>query len=420
IRKSRLAATPLPSRAHERSSPTTEFDKARERLHVSNLPDSLPCREMEYAEIYGRVESAIEEASGSCIYIAGVPGTGKTATVHAVMRNMLEAMEEDEISPFQFVEINGMKLTEPAQSYSILWQALTGNKVNANHAGQLLEKRFNTSSPNRQPLRCSVVLMDELDLLVTKNQQVMYNFFNWPNLPHARLIVLAVANTMDLPERILTNRVSSRLGLTRIKFEAYTHQQLIEIVESRLEGVQCFERDAIELCARKIGAISGDARRALDICRRGVELLEYSLQQADKENKQINKKLVTMSVIDRAVKEMFASPAVQSVARASIHQRVFLVCVLRVIRRTGTSLVEFNQVADEYVKLCSLGNLRQATSYTLFAICEQLNTCQLLMTEQSRAGDYSQRIQLSINTEDVITAVRSSGEEWLKRLAESS
>lgn len=58
----------------------------------------------------------------------------------------------------------------------------------------------------------SVVLMDELDLLVTKKQTVMYNFFEWPNRPNSKLVVVAIANTMDLPERILTNKVSSRLG----------------------------------------------------------------------------------------------------------------------------------------------------------------------------------------------------------------
>ena len=58
----------------------------------------------------------------------------------------------------------------------------------------------------------SVVLMDELDQLVTVQQDVVYNFFNWPTLVGSRLIVLAVANTMDLPERVMTGRVRSRLG----------------------------------------------------------------------------------------------------------------------------------------------------------------------------------------------------------------
>lgn len=51
------------------------------------------------------------------MYISGVPGTGKTATVHEVIRSLQQAAENDELPPFQFVEINGMKLTDPHQAY---------------------------------------------------------------------------------------------------------------------------------------------------------------------------------------------------------------------------------------------------------------------------------------------------------------
>jgi origin recognition complex subunit 1 len=118
-------------------------------------------------------------------------------------------VQAEELDDFIFVEINGMKVTDPHQSYSLLWEALRGDRVSPSHALELLEREFSTPSPRRVPC---VVLMDELDQLVTKNQSVMYNFFNWPGLRHSRLIVLAVANTMDLPERTLSNKISSRLG----------------------------------------------------------------------------------------------------------------------------------------------------------------------------------------------------------------
>ena len=102
-----------------------------------------------------------------------------------------------------------MKVTDPHQAYSLLWEALRGERVSPSQALGLLEREFDRPSPRRVPC---VVLMDELDQLVTKNQSVMYNFFNWPGLRHSRLIVLAVANTMDLPERTLSNKISSRLG----------------------------------------------------------------------------------------------------------------------------------------------------------------------------------------------------------------
>lgn len=55
--------------------------------------------------------------------------------------------------------------------------------------------------------------MDELDQMVTKKQDVIYNFFNWPHMAHSKLIVIAIANTMDLPERELSGKIRSRLGL---------------------------------------------------------------------------------------------------------------------------------------------------------------------------------------------------------------
>ena len=80
----------------------------------------------------------------------------------------------------------------------------------------------------------------------------MYNLFDWPNLEHSKLVVVAVANTMDLPERVLVNRVSSRLGLTRITFAPYTREQLTTIIHNRLDGQAVFQSEAIELCARKV------------------------------------------------------------------------------------------------------------------------------------------------------------------------
>lgn len=208
--KKPLEFTPLGTRVldpdHVYASP---FQTARSRLHVSSVPTSLPCREEEFTSVYSHLEAAIYEGTGACIYISGTPGTGKTATVREVVAQLNASVQAEELDDFIFVEINGMKVTDPHQSYSLLWEALKGDRVSPSHALDLLEREFNHPSPRRVPC---VVLMDELDQLVTKNQSVMYNFFNWPGLKHSRLIVLAVANTMDLPERTLSNKISSRLG----------------------------------------------------------------------------------------------------------------------------------------------------------------------------------------------------------------
>lgn len=207
--KKPLEFTPLGTRVLSPAALASPFQIARNQLHVSSVPAALPCREEEFSTVYSHLEAAITDGSGSCIYISGTPGTGKTATVREVVAQLHASVQAEELDDFIFVEINGMKVTDPHQSYSLLWQALRGDRVSPSHALELLEREFSTPSPRRVPC---VVLMDELDQLVTKNQSVMYNFFNWPQLRHSRLIVLAVANTMDLPERTLSNKISSRLG----------------------------------------------------------------------------------------------------------------------------------------------------------------------------------------------------------------
>ncbi|KAG5460393.1 MAG: hypothetical protein BJ554DRAFT_7567, partial [Olpidium bornovanus] len=182
-----VRSAPLPTRSEARGGPRNGFEQARERLHVSAVPDSLPCRENEFADVLNHLQSALLEATGACIC---------------------------DVPPFQFVEINGMKLTEPAQAYIQLWEAISGQRVTAAHADARLTYFF------VREVAHSVVLMDELDLLVTKKQDIMYNFFEWPSRPHAHLVVLAVANTMDLPERVLSNKVSSRLAVEIVEAEA--------------------------------------------------------------------------------------------------------------------------------------------------------------------------------------------------------
>lgn len=291
----------------------------------------------------------------------------------------------DELDDFIFVEINGMKVTDPHQSYSLLWEALKGDRVSPSHALDLLEREFNHPSPRRVPC---VVLMDELDQLVTKNQSVMYNFFNWPGLKHSRLIVLAVANTMDLPERTLSNKISSRLGkiptpicvlskltidpgLTRITFPGYSHEQLMKIIQSRLEGVpgNIVEADAVQFASRKVAAVSGDARRALDICRRAVEIAESESQnnesfpdtpsksaKKDLESLRSSKSLgkVTIGTVKKAINEATTSPLQQHLRGLPLSSKLLLAALLAKTRRTGLAESFLGEVLDEAKRMAKM------------------------------------------------------------------
>uniref|UniRef100_A0A8C9XIF1 Origin recognition complex subunit 1 n=1 Tax=Sander lucioperca TaxID=283035 RepID=A0A8C9XIF1_SANLU len=391
-------ATPsIPSRTLPARQPANVLEEARTRLHVSSVPESLPCREQEFQDIYSFVESKIVDGTGGCMYISGVPGTGKTATVHEVMRCLQHAADVDEIPPFHFIEINGMKMTDPHQAYVQILQKLTGQKATADHAAALLEKRFSNAAPRKET---TVLLVDELDLLWTRKQNVMYNLFDWPTRRHARLVVLTIANTMDLPERIMINRVASRLGLTRMSFQPYSFKQLQQIIMSRLNKVKAFEQDALQLVSRKVAALSGDARRCLDICRRATEICEHSAADPSASG------LVGMSHVMEALDEMFSSAYITAIKCASVQEQLFLRAVIAEFRRLGLEEATFQQVFVQHQALCRVEGLQPVSVSEGLAVCQRLGACRLLLLEPSRLG-VLQRVRLNVSQDDVLFALKA-------------
>ncbi|NXG14445.1 ORC1 protein, partial [Grallaria varia] len=389
-------ATPeIPRRSHATQKPASVLEEARLRLHVSAVPECLPCREEEFQDIYNFVESKLIDGTGGCMYISGVPGTGKTATVHEVIRCLQQAAENDELPAFQLVEINGMKLTDPHQAYVQILELLTGQKVTATHAAVLLAKLFSTPGPKR---KTTVLIVDELDLLWTHKQKVMYNLFDWPTQKHSRLIILAIANTMDLPERIMMNRVASRLGLTRMSFQPYTYKQLQQIISSRLKGVKAFEEDAIQLVSRKVAALSGDARRCLDICRRATEICEFAKQKRSPE-------IVRMAHVTEAIDEMFSSPYINAIRNASLHEQIFLKAILAEFRRAGVEEATVQQVYHQHVALCRMEGMQSPSVSEMMAICSRLGACRLLLLEAS-SKYLHMRVRLNLSQDDVMYALR--------------
>ena len=63
------------------------------------------------------------------MFVSGVPGTGKTASIRAVAAHLAKEKASGALPPFQYIEINGMALTSPQQAYQDLWRAISENEV---------------------------------------------------------------------------------------------------------------------------------------------------------------------------------------------------------------------------------------------------------------------------------------------------
>ena len=351
------------------SAPTAEGGASRTvdklaqaclQLQLSSVPRSLPCREEERATIMEFLTSSIRSGgAGSALYLSGMPGTGKTATVMEVVRELRQRAHAGHLRPFSFVNINAMRLTHPYQLYTQVYKALTGEHAAASRAAQLLEERFSS----RENVGVSVLLVDEIDFLVTRKQSVLYNIFEWPTRRNARLVVIGIANTMDLPERLLP-RVHSRLGLKRIVFTPYTRDQIVDIVRARLEGLDAFAEDAVDMAARKVASLSGDVRRALQICRRAAELARRRVAEkgtaaaaADGDNER-----VTLRDVNAAARELSTTHALEAIMHGSLWEKLFLVALALLVRQFGAEEVSLRHVASRFAALAQTHLKEKPTS----------------------------------------------------------
>ncbi len=292
-----------------------------------------------------------------------------------------------------------MKITEPRKAYVEIHRQLTGKTVSVEQAFNLLDKRFSSPPSKRTPM--TVMLVDELDILCNKRQDVVYNLLNWPNLNSARLIVITIANTMDLPERILMGKVASRLGLTRLTFQPYSHKQLQEIVASRLNDLNSFNTDAIQLVARKVAALSGDARRALDICRRSTEIAEID---------SANKAYVTMIHVQQALNEMISCTKVKAIKCCSKMEKYFLQAVCMEVERTGIEEVTFHGVYGQFKTITVLNGVATPPPGKVLSMTTRLSASRLIIAEHARKDSYM-KILLNISTDDFYYATQMKVQE---------
>ncbi|KAL9260505.1 Origin of replication complex subunit 1A-like protein [Drosera capensis] len=404
---------------HLRHHKQTELERAKKTLLLATWPCSPPCRNREMEEITTFVRGAVcdDQCLGRCLYIHGVPGTGKTMSVLAAIKSLRSEVDAGIVRPFSFIEINGLKLATPESIYRVIYEALSGHRVNWKKALNCLNERFSEGKEiGKGKNKPCVLLIDELDLLVNKNQSVLYNILDWPTKPNSKLVVIGIANTMDLPEKLLP-RISSRMGIQRLRFEPYNNQQLQEIILSRLRGINAFENQAVEFASRKVAAVSGDARRALEICRRAAEIKDYHIKHQTSKNDaaSIGKPMVGVPEVKAAIQEMFEAPHIQIMRKSSKMSKIFLAAMVHELYKTGMGETTFEKLTITASRFCTSNGMPFPGWDMLLRISCRLGESKIVLCEPG-SKHRLQKLQLNFPSDDVTFALKDCKElPWLAK-----
>ena len=237
--------------------------------------------------------------------------------------------------------------------------------------------------------------MDELDAFNTRKQDILYYLFDWPVRPNSKLLMVAIGNKNDLPERLMNKRVTSRAGFTRIFFPPYTHQELQKILQFQFKGLD-FSLDGMELIARKVASISGDARKALDFCYHSIQLCKDRY-----DGKKKKKKNVTLDHVKQCFSEVLSFPQMEAIKNASQQQRIFLKAIICQFRLSGLEEGPFIEIFHHHIDFCKQSEMYVPTISEVLEIAQSLHNLRIILIEPSNV-DGRKRIRINVS-EDYIS-----------------
>ncbi|NPA75193.1 MAG: ORC1-type DNA replication protein [Euryarchaeota archaeon] len=259
---------------------TSLFTEQRQALYPGYLPEHLPHREREIDKIAEILSTALEGEKPSNIIIFGKTGTGKTAAVQYVGRELKNANQVYGKSKVKFIYINCETVDTP---YSVLQNV--GNifiekwEDKIPFTGWPIDKIFTTTKSYIDNWNGVVIIvLDEIDKLVAKSgDDILYKIMHMNDiLKNSKVSIIGISNELRFTD-LLDARVKSRLTEEKMIFAPYDALQLRDILEERAKIAiknGAVGEDVIQLCAAIAAQEHGDARRAIDLLRISVEIAE--------------------------------------------------------------------------------------------------------------------------------------------------
>ena len=351
----------------EESEEEFEEEQEKDEESIKSFSEArleyLPCRKDEQDMIYNYIKKGLQtNGNYNSLYIAGMPGTGKTASVKTII-NILESelqdaknrkngksIGKDGVIPFHKLFLSGIEYPNISNVFKVIYKFIftkEKGKFNIKKYIQLLNqffsnrKKYNSSRALNDPSNSHILLViDEIDILINNTQNLLYNIFNWTTYDYSKLIVISISNTLDLPNRLLP-KIKSRMGDNILMFKPYNKEELRIIIKDRGIDLKLFSEDAIRLSCVKVAAINGDLRRIFQILIRAKQI--NSLENYKKKNKELVSKFDIINAWD----ELFNSKISRVIRSLHILEKIIIATILSRIKEQNNTKIKLGDLYDQ-------------------------------------------------------------------------
>uniref|UniRef100_A0A8C8S824 Cell division control protein n=1 Tax=Pelusios castaneus TaxID=367368 RepID=A0A8C8S824_9SAUR len=402
----------------------TCYQKAKSVLHTG-IPDRLHAREKETDTLRRFLKEHVCGKKPGSLYISGAPGTGKTACLSRILQDL-----KSELAGSRTIVLNCMSLSSSQAVFPAIarqmgqqggvqgrWERLGAE------AGEAADSRGDAHDVSTCP---GVLVLDEMDQLDSKGQDVLYTVFEWPWLTGSRVVLIGVANALDLTDRILARlQARPKCKPQLLNFPPYTKEQIAFILQERLKqvsGDQVLDSTAVQFCARKVSAVSGDARKALDVCRRAIEIVELDLRSQTVLKPLPGCKSPTASALISPVLRRVGLPHISRVisdvygdrmalggdgAKDSfpLQQKILVCSMLLLARQLKAKEVTLGKLHEAYGRVCrqqQMAAVSQAECLSLATLLESRGILGLKKAKDARLT----KVSLKIEERDVEYALK--------------